>query len=132
MMAKGAFPETHPLHAGIPGMHGTKTAAWALDAADLVVGVGTRFDDRATGRHDGFAPRARIVHLDVDAEEIDRLVASDVGIAAPLRPALQALLAALRPHARRRRRAPRGVARAAGGMARGVPAALRAGRGRRA
>jgi acetolactate synthase-1/2/3 large subunit len=62
-----------------------------------VVGIGTRFDDRMTGRHDGFAPRARIVHLDVDAEELDRLVASDVGIAAPLRPALQALLAALRP-----------------------------------
>ncbi len=97
MMAKGAFPETHELHAGIPGMHGTKTASWALDRADLVVGVGTRFDDRMTGRHDGFAPAARIVHLDVDPEELDRLVAADVGIAAPLRPALQALESALRP-----------------------------------
>ena len=97
LMAKGAFPETHALHVGIPGMHGTKTANWALDRADLVVGVGTRFDDRMTGRHDAFAPGARIVHLDVDPEELDRLVAADVGIAAPLRPALQALHGALRP-----------------------------------
>ena len=112
-------------------MHGTKTANWALDRADLVVGVGTRFDDRMTGRHDAFAPGARIVHLDVDPEELDRLVAADVGIAAPLRPALQALDSALRPlagDAANRLAAWRAqLARVAGG----VPAPLRALRRRR-
>src|SRR4029077_4694965 len=70
LMAKSAFPESHELHAGWPGMHGPKWSNWALNKADLVVAVGARFDDRVTGKVSAFAPGATIVHLDIDAAEI--------------------------------------------------------------
>ena len=72
LMAKGAFPESHPLHAGLPGMHGSKWANWAMNKCDLLIAVGSRFDDRVTGKLAAFAPGAQVIHLDVDAAEIGR------------------------------------------------------------
>ena len=91
LMAKGAFPETHELHAGMPGMHGSKWANWALNKCDLLVAVGSRFDDRVTGKLAAFAPGARVVHLDVDAAEIGKLRRADVPVVGPLRLALAQL-----------------------------------------
>jgi acetolactate synthase I/II/III large subunit len=91
LMAKGAFPETHELAYGAPGMHGSKWANWALNKCDLLVAVGSRFDDRVTGNLAAFAPGARVVHLDVDAAEIGKLRHADVPVVGPLRPALAQL-----------------------------------------
>jgi acetolactate synthase-1/2/3 large subunit len=96
LMAKGAFPDSHSLCYGAPGMHGSKYANWALNKADLLVAVGTRFDDRVTGKLSAFAPGARIVHLDVDPAEIGKLRAADVPVVGPLRLALAELAEALR------------------------------------
>ncbi len=91
LMGKGAFPESHPLFAGHPGMHGQKFANWALNKADVIVAAGVRFDDRVTGRLDAFAPDARVVHLDVDPREIGKLRHADAGIVGDLRSGLRAL-----------------------------------------
>jgi acetolactate synthase-1/2/3 large subunit len=85
LMARGAFPDSHPLALGMPGMHGTYPAVAALQEADLVVALGARFDDRVTGKLDAFAPRARIVHADIDPAEIGKNRAPDVAIAGDLR-----------------------------------------------
>ncbi|WP_277814597.1 thiamine pyrophosphate-binding protein, partial [Streptomyces wadayamensis] len=66
LMALGAFPDSHPQHVGMPGMHGAVTAVTALQKADLIVALGARFDDRVTGKLDSFAPYAKIVHADID------------------------------------------------------------------
>jgi acetolactate synthase-1/2/3 large subunit len=99
LMGKGAFPESHPLFAGHPGMHGHKYANWALNRADLIVAAGVRFDDRVTGRLDAFAPAARVVHLDVDPREIGKLRHADAGLAGDLRAGLRALAAVPVEHA---------------------------------
>jgi acetolactate synthase I/II/III large subunit len=91
LMAKGAFPESHALHFGWPGMHGAKWSNWALNKADVVVAVGARFDDRVTGKLSAFAPGATIVHLDVDAAEIDKLRHADVPVVGPLKAVLARL-----------------------------------------
>jgi acetolactate synthase I/II/III large subunit len=91
LMAKGAFPETHELSYGAPGMHGSKWANWAMNKCDLLVAVGSRFDDRVTGKLSAFAPGARVVHLDVDAAEIGKLRHADVPVVGPLRAALAEL-----------------------------------------
>ena len=78
LMAKGAFPETHELHFGWPGMHGAKWSNWAMNKCDVLVAVGARFDDRVTGKLAAFAPGASVVHLDVDAAEIGKLRSADV------------------------------------------------------
>ena len=80
LMGKGAFPETDPLSLGMPGMHGTAYANYALNEADLIVAVGCRFDDRVTGKLDTFAPKARFIHIDVDPAEIGKSVQIDVPI----------------------------------------------------
>src|SRR5205823_14398344 len=72
LMARGAFPDRHPLHMGMPGMHGSVAAVGALQRADLLVALGTRFDDRVTGKLDTFAPGALIVHADIDPAEISK------------------------------------------------------------
>jgi acetolactate synthase I/II/III large subunit len=91
LMAKGAFPETHELSYGAPGMHGSKWANWAVNKCDLLIAVGSRFDDRVTGKLSAFAPGARVVHLDVDAAEIGKLRHADVPVVGPLKPALAQL-----------------------------------------
>jgi acetolactate synthase I/II/III large subunit len=80
LMARGAFPDSHPLHLGMPGMHGTVAAVGALQRADLIVALGARFDDRVTGKLDSFAPDALIVHADIDPAEISKNRRADVPI----------------------------------------------------
>jgi acetolactate synthase I/II/III large subunit len=72
LMAKGVFPDSHPLCIGLPGMHGSKAANWAMNQADLLIACGSRFDDRVTGKLDVFAPGAKVIHMDVDPAEIDK------------------------------------------------------------
>lgn len=93
--ARGAFPDSDPHNLKMPGMHGTVPAVGALQRADLVVALGARFDDRVTGKLDSFAPRARIVHVDIDAAEMSKNRYADVAVIADLKPALAALNAAL-------------------------------------
>jgi acetolactate synthase-1/2/3 large subunit len=80
LMARGAFPDSNPLHLGMPGMHGTVPAVLALQEADLLISLGARFDDRVTGKASEFAPLAKIVHVDVDPAEIGKIRAADVPI----------------------------------------------------
>ena len=72
LMARGAFPDSHELHMGMPGMHGTVAAVGALQRADLLIALGTRFDDRVTGKLDTFAPGAKVIHADIDPAEISK------------------------------------------------------------
>ncbi len=88
LMAKSAFPESHELHVGWPGMHGPKWSNWALNKADVIVAVGARFDDRVTGKLSAFAPGATIVHLDIDAAEISKIRHADIPVVGPLRSVL--------------------------------------------
>src|SRR3954452_19994932 len=73
LMGKGAFPDSHPLCFGHPGMHGGKWGNWALNKADLIIAVGVRFDDRVTGKVSTFAPDAKFIHFDIDAAEISNI-----------------------------------------------------------
>ena len=95
LMARGAFPDGHDLCLGMPGMHGNYTAVTAMQEADLLVALGARFDDRVTGRIDGFAPGAQIVHVDIDAAELGKVRRPDVAIQGDCRVAIEALVAAL-------------------------------------
>jgi acetolactate synthase-1/2/3 large subunit len=99
LMAKSGFPESHELHVGWPGMHGPKWSNYALNKADVVVAVGSRFDDRVTGKLSAFAPGATIVHLDVDAAEISKIRHADVPVVGPLKPVLAELATRLRDEA---------------------------------
>ena len=96
LMAKGSFPETHPLWYGHPGMHGAKYSNWGLNKADLIVCAGARFDDRVTGKLAAFAPGAKVVHLDVDAAEVGKLRHADIPVVGPLRLALAELAGQVR------------------------------------
>jgi len=80
LMARGAFPDSHQQHLGMPGMHGTVPAVLALQEADLIISLGARFDDRVTGKISEFAPHAKIVHVDVDPAEISKIRTADVPI----------------------------------------------------
>ncbi|TFD77728.1 acetolactate synthase large subunit [Cryobacterium fucosi] len=80
LMARGAFPDSHEQHLGMPGMHGTVSAVLALQEADLIIALGARFDDRVTGKVSEFAPNATIVHVDVDPAEISKIRTADVPI----------------------------------------------------
>lgn len=80
LLGLGAFPSGHELWTGMPGMHGTYTSNQAIQQADLLINIGARFDDRVTGKLDGFAPLAKIVHIDIDPAEIGKNVATDIPI----------------------------------------------------
>jgi acetolactate synthase-1/2/3 large subunit len=95
LMARGAFPDTHPLALGMPGMHGCYTAVAALQEADLVVALGARFDDRVTGRLADFAPHAKVVHADIDPAEIGKNRVPDVPIVGDIRATMAALTESL-------------------------------------
>jgi len=99
LMARGAFPDSHPLCLGMPGMHGNYTAVTAMQQADLLIALGSRFDDRVTGKVDAFAPRAKVVHIDIDKAEIGKVRRPEVGIVADARLATEALVQALAPRA---------------------------------
>ncbi|EWS83065.1 acetolactate synthase large subunit [Brachybacterium phenoliresistens] len=96
LMARGALPDSHPSHLGMPGMHGTVSAVSALQRADLIVAIGARFDDRVTGRLDSFAPGAKIVHADVDPAEISKNIEADVPIVGEAREVAASLAAEVR------------------------------------
>jgi len=95
LMALGAFPDTHDQHLGMPGMHGSVAAVTALQKADLLFALGTRFDDRVTGRLDTFAPHAKIVHADIDPAEIGKNRTADVPIVGDAREILADLIQAV-------------------------------------
>lgn len=95
LMARGAFPDSHDLHMGMPGMHGSVGAVYALQKADLLVALGARFDDRVTGHLESFAPGAAIVHADIDPAEIGKNRAADVPIVGDARYVIEELLAAV-------------------------------------
>ncbi|MEN9495194.1 MAG: hypothetical protein RLZZ137_234, partial [Cyanobacteriota bacterium] len=92
LMGKGAFDEQHPLAVGMLGMHGTAYANFAVTECDLLIAAGARFDDRVTGRLDGFAPRAQVIHIDIDAAEMGKTRLPDVAVVADVKQALEALL----------------------------------------
>jgi acetolactate synthase I/II/III large subunit len=95
LMARGAFPDSHPLQLGMPGMHGHWTAVTALQKADLLIGLGVRFDDRVTGKLSAFAPEARVVHVDIDPAEIGKNKAVDVPIVGDVATVIGQLLEAV-------------------------------------
>ena len=95
LTARGAFPDSHPQHLGMPGMHGTVAAVTALQKSDLIVALGARFDDRVTGKLSSFAPDAAVVHADIDPAEISKNRPADVPIVGDVREVLTDLVAAV-------------------------------------
>ena len=95
LMARGAFPDSHPQHLGMPGMHGTVAAVTALQKADLLIALGARFDDRVTGKLSSFAPSAKIIHADIDPAEIGKNRVADVPIVGDCREAIADLVVAV-------------------------------------
>src|SRR6266576_3948631 len=96
LMARGAFPSSHPQNLGMPGMHGKVAAVGALQKADLLIALGARFDDRVTGRLDSFAPEAAVVHADIDPAEISKNRHAEVPIVGDCREVIVELIAAIR------------------------------------
>ena len=94
LMARGAFPDSHKQHLGMPGMHGTVAAVTALQKADLLITLGARFDDRVTGKLSTFAPNAKIIHADIDPAEIGKNRHADVAVVGDLKNILRALVPA--------------------------------------
>ena len=95
LMARGAFPDSHPQHMGMPGMHGSVGAVGALQQSDLLITLGARFDDRVTGKLDSFAPRAKVIHIDIDPAEIGKNRFADIPIVSDVREALIQLFPAI-------------------------------------
>ena len=99
LMARGAFPDSHPQHLGMPGMHGTVAAVAGLQRSDLIISLGARFDDRVTGNLDSFAPHAKIIHADIDPAEIGKNRFTDVPIVGDCREVISDLIVALKADA---------------------------------
>ena len=95
LMARGCFPDSHPLCLGMPGMHGNYTAVTAMQKSDLLIALGSRFDDRVTGRVDTFAPGAKVIHVDIDPAEHNKVRTADVAVAGDCRLVIEELLVAL-------------------------------------
>ncbi|MGD0255009.1 MAG: thiamine pyrophosphate-dependent enzyme [Acidimicrobiales bacterium] len=95
LMARGAFPDSHPLALGMPGMHGNYTAVTAMQRADLLVALGARFDDRVTGKVSAFAPEAKVIHVDVDPAELGKVRQAEVQIVGDARRVIGELLRSL-------------------------------------
>ncbi len=96
LMARGAFPDSHKQHLGMPGMHGTVAAVTALQKADLLITLGARFDDRVTGKLSSFAVNAKIIHADIDPAEIGKNRFADVPLIGDLLPTIKALIPAVK------------------------------------
>jgi len=96
LMARGAFPDDHPLCLGMPGMHGNFTAVTAMQQSDLLIALGSRFDDRVTGKLDGFAPEAKIIHVDIDPAELGKVRRPDVPIVGDCRLVIEELIIAVK------------------------------------
>jgi acetolactate synthase-1/2/3 large subunit len=143
-MGRGTFPDSHPLCLGMPGMHGNYTAVTAMQKADLLIALGSRFDDRVTGKVSAFAPEAKIIHVDIDPAELGKVRRPDVAVVGDARIVIGQIieaLAALGLGGRRHHPGPRhpggspSRSRALDGpgprLAGGVPPHLRPDRGRR-
>jgi acetolactate synthase-1/2/3 large subunit len=109
LMARGAFPDSHPQNLGMPGMHGTVAAVGALQKSDLLIALGTRFDDRVTGKLDSFAPEAKVIHADIDPAEIGKNRNADVPIVGDVKNVIKDLLEALRRELGGEARSDRGI-----------------------
>ena len=96
LMARGVFPDSHPQNMGMPGMHGTVAAVGALQRADLLIALGTRFDDRVTGKLSSFAPDAKVIHADIDPAEISKNRTADVPIVGDSKEVIGELVSLLR------------------------------------
>jgi acetolactate synthase I/II/III large subunit len=96
LMARGAFPDSHPQHVGMPGMHGSVAAVAAMQKSDLLVALGARFDDRVTGQLSSFAPEAAVIHADIDPAEISKNRRADVPIVGDCKEVLVELIEAVR------------------------------------
>jgi len=92
LLARGIIPDDHPLALGMPGMHGTYAAVMAMQRADLLIALGTRFDDRVTGKVSAFAPEAKVIHVDVDPAELGKVRRADVPIVGDVRAVLPELI----------------------------------------
>ncbi len=101
LLGIGTFPESHTLSYGMLGMHGMVYANWAVDAADLIIAIGMRFDDRATSKVSEFAPNARIIHIDLDPAEIGKNVRVDIPIVGDVKEVLTQLLKLTKPNLHR-------------------------------
>ncbi len=99
LMARGAFPDSHRQNLGMPGMHGTVAAVAGLQRSDLLIALGTRFDDRVTGKLDTFAPEAKVIHADIDPAEIGKNRHADVPIVGDVKAVIAELVAMLRDRA---------------------------------
>ncbi|MFI7419040.1 acetolactate synthase large subunit [Nonomuraea sp. NPDC049684] len=95
LMARGTFPDSHPQHMGMPGMHGSVSAVGALQRSDLIIGLGVRFDDRVTGNLASFAPHAKVVHADIDPAEISKNRHADVPIVGDCKEVISDLVGAI-------------------------------------
>ena len=95
LMARGAFPDSHPQHLGMPGMHGTVAAVGALQKSDLLITLGARFDDRVTGKLSTFAPNAAIIHADIDPAEIGKNRQADIPIVGDVAEVIPELVVAI-------------------------------------
>jgi acetolactate synthase-1/2/3 large subunit len=96
LMARGAFPDDHPRCLGMPGMHGNYTAITSMQRADLLIALGSRFDDRVTGKVGAFAPHAKIIHADIDPAELGKVRRPDVPIVGDCRLVIEELVKAVR------------------------------------
>ena len=96
LMARGAFPDSHPQHLGMPGMHGTVAAVGSLQQSDLLIAIGTRFDDRVTGQLSSFAPDADVIHIDIDPAEIGKNRFAHVPIVGDAKETMIELIAAIK------------------------------------
>ena len=96
LMALGSFPDSHPLHYGMPGMHGTVAAVTALQKADLLITLGARFDDRVTGKLSTFAVNAKVIHADIDPAEIGKNRYADVPVVGDLKRTIASLIPAVK------------------------------------
>ena len=95
LMARGTLPDSHPLHLGMPGMHGSVPAVTGLQKSDLIIALGARFDDRVTGQLSTFAPDAKVIHADIDPAEIGKNKAVDVPIVGDVKETLAQLNVAI-------------------------------------
>ncbi|MEO7556595.1 MAG: thiamine pyrophosphate-binding protein, partial [Acidimicrobiales bacterium] len=96
LMARGAFPDDHPLALGMPGMHGNYTAVTAMQRSDLLIALGSRFDDRITGALASFAPEAKVIHVDIDPAELGKVRRPDVPIVGDCRLVIEEMITAIR------------------------------------
>jgi acetolactate synthase-1/2/3 large subunit len=102
LMARGSFPDDHPQCLGMPGMHGNYTAVTSMQKSDLLIALGSRFDDRVTGKVDAFAPGAKVIHVDIDPAELGKVRRPDVPIVGDCRLVIEELIKAVRADQQKR------------------------------